>query len=205
MGGGEPSGLRQCGGAGVVAAHGRPRTDMAAAAHAGGAGARRGRARDVRAVRAGCAGPQVHHAGAQRRALAAHERAARRALHSRRGGAPKVAYGRDQAGRALAAQSAAHPLGLNEAVAGALAAAVGAARGGPTRAHPADPDTRAPGGRLVDGAELAGDVCAAVEAARHTPAPFASVRNLVPEEEGRLARSSPSPATCSHHTAKTIG
>eukprot|EP00965_Chrysotila_dentata_P033623 1119544-Pleurochrysis_carterae.AAC.1 len=33
---------------------------------------------------------------------------------------PEVAYGRDQAGRALAAQAAAYPRGMNEALAAAL-------------------------------------------------------------------------------------
>eukprot|EP00965_Chrysotila_dentata_P126844 4195782-Pleurochrysis_carterae.AAC.1 len=41
---------------------------------------------------------------------------------------PEVAYGRDQAGRALAAQAAAYPYGMNEALATALVGALAGER-----------------------------------------------------------------------------
>eukprot|EP00965_Chrysotila_dentata_P092944 3068854-Pleurochrysis_carterae.AAC.1 len=107
---------------------------------------------------------------------------------------PEVAYGRDQAGRAMAAQSAAYPQGMNDALAEALASAAG---GAPRDGGGEVPDggggqrgglRHEPGGRLVEGAELAGGVRATVAAARLAPAPFASTRNLEPEEGSCLAR-----------------
>eukprot|EP00965_Chrysotila_dentata_P032763 1091646-Pleurochrysis_carterae.AAC.1 len=97
---------------------------------------------------------------------------------------PEVAYGRDQAGRAMAAQSAAYPKGLNEALAEALTrAAESLARrteepAREQREHGAAGPQR--GGWLAEEAALGGEVRAAVEAAREAPATFISARNLEP-------------------------
>eukprot|EP00965_Chrysotila_dentata_P166643 5501778-Pleurochrysis_carterae.AAC.1 len=85
---------------------------------------------------------------------------------------PEVAYGRDQAGRALAAQAAAYPHGMNEALAKALAGAIGGGQRSVASADPPDGEEPARGGRLADGAALAGEARAAVMAARLTPAPY---------------------------------
>eukprot|EP00965_Chrysotila_dentata_P069322 2290571-Pleurochrysis_carterae.AAC.1 len=78
---------------------------------------------------------------------------------------PEVAYGRDQAGRAIAAQTAAYPRGMNEALAEALAGALRAREAEPGQAARADAAAVAPdgeraterGGRIAQGADLAGD------------------------------------------------
>eukprot|EP00965_Chrysotila_dentata_P198183 6178637-Pleurochrysis_carterae.AAC.1 len=76
---------------------------------------------------------------------------------------------------------------LAEAFAGALRADApreGHDLGARGVAHAAEAER---GGRLTQGATLAGEARAAVSAARRTPAPFASARNYEPEDEGQLA------------------
>eukprot|EP00965_Chrysotila_dentata_P085143 2808897-Pleurochrysis_carterae.AAC.2 len=79
---------------------------------------------------------------------------------------------------------------MNEALAEALVGALGGggAGAGAVERRGADEVAAAAegGGRLADGAGLAGGVREAVAAAQATPAPFASPRNLEPEDEERL-------------------
>eukprot|EP00965_Chrysotila_dentata_P208156 6184552-Pleurochrysis_carterae.AAC.1 len=81
---------------------------------------------------------------------------------------------------------------MNEALAAALAGAIGARTPleglapAPNGSAPAD-TVQVRGGKLAQGASLAGDVRAAVEAARREPAPFASMRNREPADEAGLA------------------
>eukprot|EP00965_Chrysotila_dentata_P086115 2841284-Pleurochrysis_carterae.AAC.1 len=74
---------------------------------------------------------------------------------------------------------------MNDALAGAFAEALGASARCGEHAPGARDSEREEGaergGRLAQGAALAGEARAAVAAARHTPAPFASTRNLEPE------------------------
>eukprot|EP00965_Chrysotila_dentata_P048419 1606249-Pleurochrysis_carterae.AAC.1 len=83
---------------------------------------------------------------------------------------------------------------MNEALAAALVGAIGAHAPleglvpAPCGSAPAPADAaQERGGKLAQGASLAGDVRAAVEAARREPAPFASMRNREPTDEAGLA------------------
>eukprot|EP00965_Chrysotila_dentata_P079891 2634830-Pleurochrysis_carterae.AAC.1 len=145
-------------------------------------------------MRAGRKSAEVHDGRARGGAAPVHGRAGAGSLRAWRGRTPGGGgYGRGQAGKALATQSALYPMGMNEALAEALARALGAAARQtgdaaecPAAGPPGDVGT-ALGGRLAEGAALAGEVRAAVAAARRTPAPFASARNLEPERAERLA------------------
>ena len=91
-----------------------------------------------------------------------------------------VAHGVDEGGRSRAAAAAAYPVALNEFLAEALLAGVSALEAATLAGEGGGDGGRqlASGGRVVDGPALCDQVRALCDAARLTPARFASARNL---------------------------